>query len=184
MPFLSKNNSNLPIMKIFTTICLFLICPCWLTAQNYDLAEEQKVTKFILVRHAEKENDGSKDPSLSAEGRSRAEKLNDFLLDTKIDGLYATPYKRTQETLKILSENHKLAVQAYDPSEQSFCETLLDKEKGKTIVIAGHSNTVPAMVNRLIKSETYSQLSESEYGKIWVLIFQDEKLIDCSVYNY
>jgi len=27
-------------------------------------------------------------------------------------------------------------------------------------------------------------LDESEYGKIWVLIFKGDQLIDCSVLNY
>lgn len=151
-----------------------------LNAQNSD----SSITKIILVRHAEKENDGSKDPSLSVEGQKRAEKLNEFLSEIKIDALYATAYKRTKETLKFIAEEKKLEIQDYNPSDTEFCESLLENEIGKTVVIAGHSNTVPFLVNCLIKSETYSQLSESDFGKIWILIFQSGKLIDCSVYNY
>jgi len=175
---------NISIMKIFLISFILLILPNWLIAQNSEFVEDSGTTKIILVRHAEKENDGSKDPSLSAEGQKRAEKLNEFLSDTKIDGLYATPYKRTRETLKVISENQELKIQDYNPSDTSFCESLLEKEQGKTVVIAGHSNTVPFLVNCLIQSETYSQLPESEFGKIWILIFQNGKLIDCSVYNY
>src|SRR5690606_37698994 len=94
---------NISIMKIFLISFILLILPNWLIAQNSEFVEDSGTTKIILVRHAEKENDGSKDPSLSAEGQKRAEKLNEFLSDTKIDGLYATPYKRTLETLKVIS---------------------------------------------------------------------------------
>lgn len=167
-------------MKIFLISFILLILPNWLTAQNSD----SSITKMILVRHAEKENDGSKDPSLSVEGEKRAEKLNEFLFDIKIDKLFATPYKRTRETLKFIAEKQKLEIQNYNPSDVEFCESLLENEIGKTVVIAGHSNTVPFLVNCLIKSEVYSQLPESEFGKIWILIFQDGKLVDCSVYNY
>lgn len=145
---------------------------------------EANITKIIVVRHAEKSDDGTQYPPLSQEGIKRAEKLANYFTDTKIDKLFATPYKRTKQTLGALSEAKKVEIATYNPSDRVFFENFLKNEKGKTSVIAGHSNTAPMIVNGLIKANTYQQLSESEYGKIWVLTFDDEKLIDCVVSNY
>lgn len=65
----------------------------------------------------------------------------------------------------MLSEKRNIEIQTYNPSDKLFSGSLLKNAKGKTVVIAGHSNTVPTMVNSLIKSEEYLAIPESEYGK-------------------
>ena len=42
---------------------------------------------------------------------------------------------------------------------------------GKTLLIIGHPNTIPPLVNALIKTNKYQNLSDNEYGFI-----QDELL--------
>lgn len=141
------------------------------------------LTKIILVRHAEKADDGTKNPSLSNEGILRAEKLNSLLSDIKIDSLYATPYKRTEQTLEVVSKKRNVKILSYNPSDKLFSENLL-KNKGKTMLVAGHSNTIPALVNTLIKNNKYVQLAETEFGKIWMLTFKNDEFIDCVLLNY
>ena len=152
-------------------------------SQKNTTTEEAIITKIILVRHAEKADDGTNNPPLSSEGILRAERLNALLADIKIDSLYATPYKRTEQTLGIVSKNRNIKISNYNPSDKLFSENLL-KNKGKTMLVAGHSNTIPALVNTLIKSNKYQQLAETEFGKIWILTFKNGELIDCSLLNY
>jgi len=142
-----------------------------------------EITKIILVRHAEKTDDGTKNPPLSSEGILRAEQLNTLLADIKIDSLYATPYKRTEQTLGVISKNRNIKITNYNPSDKLFSENLL-KNKGKTMLVAGHSNTIPALVNTLIKSNKYEQLAETEFSKIWILTFKNGEFIDCTLLNY
>lgn len=146
--------------------------------------DENAVTKIIIVRHAEKADDGTKNPPLSDEGLQRAERLSSMLSDLKIDLLYATPFLRTNQTLTPLSKNLGIAIESYEASDATFAEQLLQKNKGKTIVIAGHSNSSPTLVNRLIKKEMYQKLDESVFSKIWILTFKGNELIDCSSLNY
>jgi broad specificity phosphatase PhoE len=47
--------------------------------------------------------------------------------------------------------------------------------KGKTILVVGHSNTIPALVNLLIGSAKYANLADTEYDKIWILRFENGK---------
>ena len=146
--------------------------------------DEDVVTKIIIVRHAEKADEGTKNPPLSEEGLQRAERLSSMLSDLKIDRLYATPFLRTNQTLTPLSKNFGIAIESYEASDATFAEQLLQKNKGKTVVVAGHSNSSPTLVNRLIKKEMYQKLDESVFSKIWILTFKGNELIDCGLLNY
>ena len=62
-------------------------------------------TTVIVVRHAEKV-DHSTNPNLSPEGFERAERLSNLLRYTNVKALFATQFKRTQQTLvPVVSEN-------------------------------------------------------------------------------
>lgn len=162
-------------------ISLFVLL---LSAVTFSQETLNNFTKIIIVRHAEKADDGTKNPPLSPEGIARAERLSVMLTDLKIDKLYATPFLRTNQTLTPLSKKFNIPIDKYEASDISFAEQLLQKEKGKTIVVAGHSNSSPTLVNRLIKKELYQKLDESVFSKIWILMFNGDELIDCSLLNY
>src|SRR5437868_13626491 len=53
---------------------------------------------IVIVRHAEKAANDPKDPDLSPAGRARAEMLARILLNAEITAIFATEFKRTQET--------------------------------------------------------------------------------------
>jgi hypothetical protein len=52
---------------------------------------------------------------------------------------------------------------------------LIMSGKLKRIIIVGHSNTTPALVNLLVKQDKYKTLAESEYDKIWVVKIKKNK---------
>ena len=168
-------------MKNLITALVLLFFSVTLLGQT---VSENNITTIIVIRHAEKSDDGTKDPSLSPDGLKRAGKLALYFNDTKIDNLFATSYKRTRETLSALAATKKLEVITYNPSDKIFFTEFLTKHKAKTSVIAGHSNTAPVIVNNFIKANTYEQLADSEYGKMWILTFDGEKLLDCDLVNY
>lgn len=140
-------------------------------------------TRLILIRHAEKK-ENSKDPELSEEGNLRAQKLNDLFMDVKIDKLYSTPYNRTKQTLEVIATKNSLEIENYNPNDPTFSSTLLNNNIGKTVLVVGHSNTIPTLANKLIGENKYKQLEENEFGKIWILTFLDKNLSDCVLLNY
>jgi 2,3-bisphosphoglycerate-dependent phosphoglycerate mutase len=172
------------------SILVLFFCTLFSFAQETtvtdSVSEKNVITKIILLRHAEKEKekDGSKDPKLSKEGILRAEKLNFMLSDFSIDKLFATAYIRTQKTLGVISQTRNISISNYEARDKNFAKQLVRNEMGKTIIVAGHSNTIPALVNALIKEDKYKDLSEEEYGKLWILTFSNEELIDCSLFNF
>src|SRR5687767_8092456 len=60
----------------------------------------------ILVRHAEKEvvPPENKDPNLSMAGQTRAQELARMFGGAGVTSIYATQFKRTQQTVKPLAE--------------------------------------------------------------------------------
>src|SRR5687768_468202 len=81
-----------------------------------------ELTTFILIRHAEKGNDGTEDPDLTNEGISRAGKLSEMLRNTPLAAIYATNYKRTRNTVAPLAKIHDTAVQPYEAFKAEVIE--------------------------------------------------------------
>jgi 2,3-bisphosphoglycerate-dependent phosphoglycerate mutase len=144
-------------MKQLTLIFLFVT----------SLACAQPVTTFILVRHAEKENDGTKDPDLNEAGRMRAQALAKLMQATKVDAIYSTPYKRTRNTVTPLATAKGFDVLEYTKIEEM--DAILKRYSGGTIIVCGHSNTVPAIANYLIGKDSYLAFEDSEYGNIIIV---------------
>lgn len=134
----------------------------------------QDQTTFILVRHAEKANDGTRNPPLNEDGKTRSANLAEMLANQEITALYSTPFKRTQETLQPIADMKSMEVQSYDPyAKGEWLATLTEKHAGGTIVISGHSNTIPGLANALLGNETFSQFDESDYSNL-IIIVADE----------
>lgn len=148
---------------------LFLTC---LFAATISFAQK---TTYILVRHAEKDTtaQGSTmmqaDPPLTKQGAERAQRLVETLKKYTPDAIYSTNYIRTKNTVAPLSKKLGLPTLIYNAKELNYFAEQLLKETDKTIVIAGHSNTTPALVNLLIKKNSYPALDESVYNKIYIV---------------
>lgn len=133
--------------------------------------------KFIIIRHAEKDTtiSGSQmmqaDPPLSSKGQERAQSLISKFRKYKIDKIYSTNYDRTKSTALPLANFIGLSINNYDPRNlKAFADELIKIEnQSKTILIVGHSNTSPKLVNLLLGKELYKDLDESVYNQYWVV---------------
>src|SRR5262249_39749640 len=108
----------------------------------------------ILVRHAEKASTPETDPPLSDAGRQRALKLPRILetwtaTGARVRALFATELQRTQQTLAPLAactHVHVTVVKSNNTAE--LVKKVLAAPAG-IVVIAGHSNTVPEIIEAL-----------------------------------
>src|SRR3954451_15856178 len=76
------------------------------------------VTTVILVRHAEKKIEPTNpDPDLAPDGVERAQEIARVFGDAGINAIYATQYKRTQQTVKPLSDRTGVPVTLLDSSQ-------------------------------------------------------------------
>ena len=128
------------------------------------------VTTIILVRHAEKNIEpNNQDPDLSPEGFERAQEIARVFGETGINAIYATQYKRTQQTVKPLSDRTGVAVKLLQSNQtDELVNQLQTTNRGQTVFIAGHNNTVPAIVSTL-SGETYPVIPESEFDNLYIV---------------
>jgi 2,3-bisphosphoglycerate-dependent phosphoglycerate mutase len=161
-----------------------LVCLCTGMVQKAGAQQSaQGTTTIVVMRHAEKESGKDPDPELSPEGKKRAAQLAYLFKDMPVTRLLATPFKRTQHTLANLSSDKGVMIESYEPSKITDLVNNLKQLSGETIVIAGHANTAPDLVNQLLNEKKYNQLSENEFGKIWIVTLDSGKALSCILLN-
>jgi phosphohistidine phosphatase SixA len=104
----------------------------------------------FLVRHAEKMlTPGDRDPELTEQGHKRAQSLAKLLKDIKLNTIYSSQFKRTQQTVAAIAKAQSLKVEIRNAKEiLALSEDVLDG-CDENILISGHSNTVPALLKAL-----------------------------------
>ena len=132
-----------------------------------------RLTTFVLVRHAEKANDGTGDPALSPGGAARSEKLSSLFSETKVGAVYSTNYKRTRNTVAPLAEAKGIEIRTYEPTNMADIDKMLKDHAGETIIVAGHSNTIPGIANHLLGRKEFRGFDESDYGNILIVTVID-----------
>lgn len=159
-----RRRRRIQIVLLYTAIAIGL---AW-------FFESQATTTIIFVRHAEKAESPPEDPELSEQGKRRVAELTRQLVDADvvagIDAIYSTPYKRTMETGRPLSEALKLPINRYDPDDnEAVLETILKSHKGKIILVVGHSDTIPGLIADLGASKKVPPIDDMEYDNIYVI---------------
>jgi 2,3-bisphosphoglycerate-dependent phosphoglycerate mutase len=161
-----------------TLICS-LILLCLFTAA----AAAQRKT-ILLVRHAEKMDETSRDPDLSPEGKQRAERLREKLGKFRPGAFFSTDLKRTRDTLAPLAAKRKKKIEIYDARQPQALIDRIMASGTKRFVIAGHSNTVPGLVNLITKKELFKNLEDTEYSVIWLIKMKDGKVRKFELLDY
>jgi phosphohistidine phosphatase SixA len=128
------------------------------------------VTTVIIVRHAEKNIEpNNPDPDLSSAGQARAQEIARMFGDSGVQAIYATQYKRTQQTVAPLANRLGLSVSSIDAKQSAeLTRRILSNNRGQTIFIAGHNNTVPEIVN-ILSGENFPIIPESEYDNMFIV---------------
>src|SRR2546423_8467891 len=159
--------SNLKTALVFSM--LFAILGA-VVVFGYFTTFRRPVTTVILIRHAEKIIDpNNPDVDLSPAGQTRAQEIARVFGDSGINAIYATQYKRTQETVKPLSDRTGVPVTIVNSKSTSdLLAQIRAQHSGQTIFIAGHNNTVPEIIAAL-GGPQYPTIPESEYDNLFVV---------------
>lgn len=128
-------------------------------------------TTIIFVRHAEKMDDGTDNPSLNEKGRERALRLAKLMKNEyQLSAVYSTDYNRTKETAGPVAETFDLELEYYGLNNPDrLVDGMLSEHAGETILVVGHSNTTPMLVNIAADTEEYEALDEKTYGKMFIV---------------
>ncbi|HVG33404.1 MAG TPA: phosphoglycerate mutase family protein [Pyrinomonadaceae bacterium] len=127
------------------------------------------VTTVLIVRHAEKGATPPDNPPLSADGQTRAQTLARVVGDANVSAVYATQFARTQQTVQPLATQRGLTVTQLNASDtDALVNDILSNHRGETVLVAGHSNTVPEIIDKL-KGGQIAPVSETEFDKLFVV---------------
>ncbi|MFV8754685.1 histidine phosphatase family protein [Nannocystaceae bacterium ST9] len=153
------------------------------------MPEVETVTIYV-VRHAEKQpmpTDATdiqkKDPPLSREGQLRALGLADDLPITEIDAVYLTDFQRSRQTASAVLAVTGLEPVVYPPKDTAGLVARLRKRSGEQILVVGHSNTIPPLLQQLGVVEDV-QIGEEQYGDLWIVTIQGEGPAKLEVRRY
>ena len=135
------------------------------------LASASQATTYYVLRHAEKADDGSKDPVLTAQGQQRAINLAGMLADAGIEKIYASDYQRTQLTARPLARLLDLEVISYDPGDLPGLKDRLLLAEDVNAMIVGHSNTTP-MLAHLLSGQPVSNLDEANFDYVFQVVHE------------
>ena len=158
---------NAIMRTLLAALLLCLIVP-------WPAAAQQLV---YLVRHAERADGGAgagsmtseNDPPLSKAGEERAARLAAMLADARITALYATEYRRTQDTAKPLAARLGLKVLSNPARDGDALIAKLKKDHAADVVLlVGHSNSIPALVKALGGQDI--TIRDDEYDNLFVVV--------------
>jgi broad specificity phosphatase PhoE len=139
-------------------------------------------TVVVVVRHAERADEPGareEDPDLSAPGHVRAEALAEALADARISAIYTTDRRRTVQTAEPVAHRLGLAIrdreiEARDGAEYGadLLARLRADHRGETVLVVGHSNTVPAIVGAL-SGYDIPEIDDAEYDRVYIVVLGD-----------
>ena len=125
-------------------------------------------TTVVLVRHAEKV-DQSTDAALSEAGHARAKDLARALADLPVTAVFASQFARTKDTVAPLCATKGLTAQAIDAKDLDALAAAVRACAGGTVVVCGHSNTLPQLAAALGVAEPLA-FGEGEYDALHVVV--------------
>lgn len=159
--------------QFFTAAAVALAWPA-ARVRGQDPAPPIYPKTIILVRHAEKVADKAAenvdDPALSEAGVARAAALATMLGRSGITHLFASEFERTQATLRPLANSTGVAVTTAKAADRRGLATTIDNlPAAAVVVVAGHSNTVPALLAALTGGKQRIAMTEAEYDRLFVV---------------
>jgi phosphohistidine phosphatase SixA len=146
-------------------------CAC-----NGPMPEAAEVTVFV-IRHGEKqvpEGDlpigavKDDDPPLSPAGQMRAMGLAKDIPVSELDAIYVTKTRRSYDTASAVIAVTGLEPVYYPPRDVDGLVTRVRKRHGQSVLVVGHSNTIPPLLQGLGVQEPI-EISDDQYGDLWIV---------------
>lgn len=141
-------------------------------------APQQLETTVFIVRHAEKALEPADDPVLSDIGQRRASDLAALLADAGVDAILVSELQRTSLTAQPLARQLGITPVVVpvrpgaDGQAKAIAEAVRTTYAGKTVLVVGHSNTVPAIARALGVTREFT-IADAEYDNLVMVRLRD-----------
>ena len=127
-------------------------------------------TTIILVRHAEKAAEPAADPPLTPTGVARANALVDLVRDAGVKAIVSTQLQRTRQTVAPAARKLGLTARIIDArlTPRATADSILAKHRGQTVLVSGHSNTIPTIIAALGAPQP-AAICDAGYDNVFVV---------------
>jgi len=126
---------------------------------------------IFVVRHAERADTGTQrqtDPPLSVAGEARAQKLAAMLADAGVKDIFATEFRRTQDSAKPLAMKTGVAVEQVAATDTALLIAKIKSHPNDVVLVVGHSNTLPPILKALVGVDV--AIADDEYDNMFVVV--------------
>lgn len=159
-------------MKRFALVLALFSTPACAAAQGRSTPPDTK-TIVLLVRHAEKASETENDPALSERGRARAAALAEALRGARITGAIVSERRRTHETAapsigSIVPDTVSIRGGAAAHA-RAVAERIRSRHAGGIVLVAGHSNTIPAIMTAL-GAGPLPDICDAAYANLYIMV--------------
>ena len=125
-------------------------------------------TTVILIRHADRTSSTNSDPPLNTQGEARAQKLIHVLGKSGIEAIYHSHFTRSKQTAKPLAAHLPgIATKQIDEALE-IKNDILANHAGKAVLVIGHSDTVPDLINQLSEGRM-PVIHDSEFDNLFIV---------------
>lgn len=157
-----------PVVKPIRFVACLLLSALTACSSTPVVKDVDAAATFVIVRHAEKSTDDPRDPSLSETGTARARSLARLLADVPLSAAYATGLRRTQQTAQPAADARGIEITIYDAEipATTLAAQLRTAHAHGTVLVVGHSNTVPDIVAAL-SGQPVDAMSDDQYDLVY-----------------
>lgn len=110
---------------------------------------------------------GERDPDLLPAGKTRADRLAAWFRGKKLNLIFISDFKRTRQTVEPLRTLGGIVTVIYDPKDTPAIVARARAAKGPVLIV-GHSNTVPDIVQQL-GAPRPADLMHEDFGDLWTV---------------
>ena len=153
-------------MSVPSIIILMILTLLTACQQCQECLEGYPITTVLVLRHADKIGE-----VLSYEGCLRANELVHVARKAGVEAIFETTEIRAKQTVKPLALALALEPIEYPYSSngtQNVVNQVKENYKGKTVLIVGHSDTVPYIIDLLVGEDTQYQVN-GEYDNLYIV---------------
>lgn len=139
---------------------------CLALAACFPVAPQVKLgPSYYVMRHLHTPA-GAANPDLTAEGQRAAATLPQWFAGDPPRVIYVSNTRRAQQTAAPLAAAYGITPRIYDPANTPALVQMVQAETGGAVLVVGHSNTVPDIVEQLGGTRP-APLTHEDFGDIW-----------------
>lgn len=152
-----SNNGSWQRRRVIAAAAVLLLAGC---------AGTPEPQRIYVTRHFDT-LEGVKDARLTPVGEARARSLARWLKGRSLAAIYTTPFARTRASAEPLAAARDLKPIVYDWTNADRLVAAVKGQPGDVLIV-GHSNTVPAIVERFGGARP-APLAHADFGDLWIV---------------